>query len=175
MIYVTVACQTALAGVFLFSIASKVRSRRAYEEFVSAVIAMQVLPQLWTRPAALATIAGELTTVVLLAISATVPAGFIVAAGLLTVFTAAISTAIRRGRRAPCRCFGASATPLGRLHIVRNLALVAACLVGLSSALDSAGSVPHPGGLIISLGVAAIAALLVLRVDDLANLLGSDG
>jgi len=174
MIYLTVGCQAALTAVFLFSVASKVRSRRAYEEFVSAVIAMRVLPQPWTRPAALATVAGELATVVLLAVN-TVPAAFVIAAGLLTIFTAAILIAIRRGRRAPCRCFGASTTPLGRLHVVRNLVLLAACLAGLVSVSEGTGSVLHPGGLIISLAGAAIATLFVLRIEDLVSLFGSNG
>jgi hypothetical protein len=175
MIYVAVGCQAALVGVFFFSIAGKVRNRHAYDEFVSSVIAMQVLPQPWTRLAAIATIAAEVATLVLLAIPATVPAGFLVAAGLLTVFTSAILTAIRRGRGAPCRCFGASTTPLGRIHVVRNLVLLAACLVGLASIANGSGNAPHPSGLLISLGAAAITLLFVLRLDDLVSLFGSNG
>lgn len=49
----------------------------------------------------------------------------IVAAVVLVVFTGLILIRITEGHRPPCACFGAwSATPLGAVHIVRNLALI---------------------------------------------------
>lgn len=170
MIYVASGCQAALIGVFLFSIAGKVRSRHAYHDFVSSLVAMRVLPERWTRPAAIATIAGETLTVPLLAIPATVPVGFLVAAGLLTIFTAAILAALRRGELAPCRCFGASTTPLGKIHVVRNMVLFTACLAGLFSVVNEGGSTWHPGGLLLSWMVAATLVLFVVRLDDLVHL-----
>ncbi|MCG5221011.1 MauE/DoxX family redox-associated membrane protein [Streptosporangium soli] len=174
MIYVVVGCQAALIGVFLFSVVGKIRTRHAYDEFVSSVVAMRALPRSWTRSAAIATIAAEAAAVALLAIPATVPAGFLLAAGLLTIFTVAISNAVRHGRRAPCRCFGASTTPLGRVHMVRNLVLLSACLAGLTAIWRETWAAPHLGGLVISLGAAAIIVLLVVRLDDLVGLFGSD-
>ena len=44
----------------------------------------------------------------------TVIAGLAAAGATLTVMTAGILAALRRGRRGTCRCFGASDTPLGR-------------------------------------------------------------
>jgi hypothetical protein len=110
---------------------------------------------------------------VLLAAPATVPAGFLLGAGLLVVFTGAILQAIRRERRTPCHCFGASTTPLGMPHAIRNALLLAACAAGFAGTLWSVEPARNPGGLVVALTVAAAAVLLVVRLDDIVELLGS--
>ena len=95
-------------------------------------------------------------------------AGFAVAAGLLAVFTGAIVLSLRRGNAAPCRCFGASSTPLGPRHVARNAVLVALALLGLVAAL-----VPGPAdlaGLVVAGAAGVVAGVTITAFDDIAAL-----
>lgn len=52
---------------------------------------------------------------------------------LFIVFTAFLLRVMGEGRRPVCACFGAwSARPLGRGHVVRNIALIGASIVALA-------------------------------------------
>ncbi|NUR28377.1 MAG: hypothetical protein HOV83_21465 [Catenulispora sp.] len=78
-------------------------------------------------------------------------------------------TVLRRGAAAPCRCFGASTTPLGPRHVARNVALIVACLAGLAGSLAD-GALHLPLTLVAAAFGAAL-GLLVTRLDDVAELL----
>jgi hypothetical protein len=123
-------------------------------------------PRQWIRVVSMATVASEATVVVLLVVPATAVAGFLSATGILAVFTAAILSAVRRGQRAPCRCFGASDTALGLPHVLRNALLLAVCALGLTGAAADTPAA-HPGAVALALTFSAVALLLVLRFDDL--------
>ncbi|MEH1125616.1 MauE/DoxX family redox-associated membrane protein [Micromonospora sp. CPCC 206061] len=171
MAYLVIACQAMLIGVFAASTITKVRSRRAYADFRRSVEAFRVLPPTWSRMAARATVTGEAAVVLLLALPLTAPIGFALAAGLLCAFTVAIVLALRGGRTAPCRCFGASAEPLSRTHLIRNLLLLTLSLTGLATGAIRTDPARDPAGLTLSLAVAAVAALFVVRFDDVVALL----
>jgi hypothetical protein len=168
--YVVLWSRAAVAGVFLVSLAGKVRGRAALAEFVSSVGALEVVPRRWSRPAAYGAVAAEGSALLLVAIPATVPLGLASGAVLLSAFTAAIAAALRRGVRTPCRCFGASTTRLGLPHVVRNLALVAVCATGLVAAAPATDPARHPDGVATALVGAATVVLLVARFDDLVEL-----
>ena len=81
----------------------------------------------------------------------------------------------------PCRCFGASAAPLRRLHAVRSGALATLALVALgllagagagAGRLTVAGLLTglHPGGAALAAVSAAVLALLTIYFDDIAEL-----
>jgi hypothetical protein len=170
--YLVLACRATVFGIFLFSVATKVRGRTAYREFVASVAALNVVPPRWVAPAARGTVLGESAVVLLLAWSRTAPVGFLLGAGLLAAFTAVIVAVMGQGRRQPCRCFGASTTPLGLPHVVRNAVLLVACATCAVGqwAVGSPGW--HPGGLAVALTAAAVAVLFVVRLDDVVALLG---
>ncbi len=112
----------------------------------------------------------ELATAALLAVDVTALAGLGVGAALLIVFTMAISSVLRRGTSASCRCFGASAQPLGRRHLVRNAILLSIAAAGVAgapptTALGAAGW--NPAALLVSGFVAVVLAALVISYDDL--------
>ncbi|MER7043375.1 MauE/DoxX family redox-associated membrane protein [Streptomyces jumonjinensis] len=172
MIYLVFACRILLAGVFLTALAGKVRNKAAFDEFAVSVERLGRLPRRVSRAVAVAVAAGEAAAVALLAAGPTVPAGFALGVLLLLGFTAGIVRALRAGSAAPCRCFGASVTPLGPVHVVRNLVLAAVGGAGGAAALTgpATGWPPHPGGAAVA-GVAALVALvLVVRLDDLTAL-----
>ncbi|MEV6398955.1 MauE/DoxX family redox-associated membrane protein [Streptomyces sp. NPDC051907] len=171
MIYLLFACRVLLVGVFLVAVAGKLRGRAAFDEFAASIRAMRLLPRRLAAPAAAAVAATEAAVVVLLAWPAAVPAGFALAAALLIVFTAGIALALRRGRREPCRCFGASAAPLGPVHVVRNLFLALAAAAGLVLSLaEGAHWPPNAGAGALALTAGVIGVLLVVRLDDLTAL-----
>ena len=135
---VEVACRLLIAAVFVAALAGKASSRLAYSGFVRSLREMAVLPADAVRTAALLSVLTEALVVVLMLtpFRLAAMAGFVVAAGLLAVFTMVIARSLRRGDRTPCRCFGVATTPLGREHIVRNIGLIAVCAVGAASTLS---------------------------------------
>ncbi|WP_405656475.1 MauE/DoxX family redox-associated membrane protein [Streptomyces sp. RK9] len=142
----------------------------AFAAFLASVRSLRVVPPALVRPVALTVIAGEAAVCVLLAVPArgATTAGLLVAAALLTAFTVGIAAALRRGATAPCRCFGASSTPLGTPHLVRNAVLCALALAGALGA-PTAADAPPGGGLVA--GVAGlVAGALVTQLDHLLAL-----
>ncbi|UWE09719.1 MauE/DoxX family redox-associated membrane protein [Actinacidiphila bryophytorum] len=171
MQYVDIASRLLLLTVFLLALAGKISSRSAWQEFVESIRAMAVIDRAKAPAAAVATAVAEAAVVVLAAVPVRLAgsAAFVVAAGLLGCLTVAVTAVVRRGAPVPCRCFGASETPLGVPHVVRNLILVATALLGLAASLVQG----H-----FNFGLCAVVAvfgaglgLLMARWDDLVSLL----
>ncbi|GIH45143.1 Methylamine utilisation protein MauE [Microbispora rosea] len=170
MAYLFAFCRLLTGIVFLMSAVSKLRGRAAYEEFTAATRALVRLP---SRPVAALVVAAEIAVAPLLAWRPTVLAGFCVALGLLVAFTAAIVVALRRGRRVSCRCFGASAVPVGAGHLARNAVLIVAAAAGAVQA--GAGGVQAGAGAVFAgLGPAGLAAV-ALAAGAVAVLLSAIG
>ncbi|GIH73963.1 MauE/DoxX family redox-associated membrane protein [Planobispora longispora] len=168
MDYLVVAVRCALFVVFAASLVSKVRGRVSFASFTASLPGFGV-PAGRARGVAGAVVAAEAAVLVLLALPDTVPFGFALATALLAVFSWAMARVLRRGARVPCRCFGASATPVSVLHVTRNLVLACAALTaGAFSA--AAGQPPHPAGLMIAAATGAVLAALVITLDDIAGL-----
>jgi hypothetical protein len=170
MSYLVIGARVLLLGVFVVALAGKLRRRAAFDEFRRSIAELRVLPRNWSLAAALAVTAAEAAIIVLLGLPYTVLPGFGLAAVLLVVFTTGIVLALRRGQRAPCRCFGASAAPLGPAHVVRNLILTAAGVTGLIAAFAAGTAGVQPGGIAVTLAAAAVGVLIVVRLDDLVAL-----
>ncbi|HEY9410410.1 MAG TPA: MauE/DoxX family redox-associated membrane protein [Jiangellaceae bacterium] len=172
MPHVVLACQALLVLVFAISVAGKVRDSAAFAEFVGAT--RRLLPaSIGARPArwiAAGVVGAEVTAVVSLLLPVSTVLGFLLALVLLAGFTAAVLLALRRGERAPCRCFGTSTHPLGAAQVVRNAILLAAAALGGIGAVSSPAEVIEPGGVAIALLAAGLVALPVLLADDIADL-----
>ncbi|GAA0393656.1 hypothetical protein GCM10009530_51350 [Microbispora corallina] len=181
MAYLFTFCRLLTGIVFLMSAVSKLRGRAAYEEFTAATRALTRLP---ARPVAVLVVAAEVAVAPLLAWPPTALAGFCVALGLLVAFTAAIAVAVRRGRRVPCRCFGASAVPVGPGHLARNAVLIVMTAAGaIQAGAIRAGALPAVSGVVPAdlgpAGVAAVAlaagaaAVLLSAIGEIAGLFTS--
>ncbi|WP_338106225.1 MauE/DoxX family redox-associated membrane protein [Micromonospora zingiberis] len=170
--YLAVACRALVFGVFLCSLASKLRGPAAYSSFVASTGGLLGRPRrgVAVGVAAAGTVMAEAAVTVLVVIPATAPTGLTLAAALLVAFSVAIVLAMRGGRRAPCRCFGASETPLGLPHVARNMLLAVVCLGGLVATTAATGVGRHPAGVAVALAVAAAVLPFVLRLDDLVAL-----
>jgi hypothetical protein len=167
--YVFLAARCLLGVVFAVSAASKVRGRPAFRAFSAWITGLPVLTTGIRRVLALLIPAVEVAIVVLLALPGTVVAGLWLAAATMAVFAAGTLVIVRRGVAEPCQCFGASTTPLQTRHTVRNAALCAVALTGVLA--SQALTAPRqPVGVALSVGVAVVAALVVVFLDDLAVL-----
>src|SRR5262245_60135190 len=172
MSYLLLLCRAILAGVFIASLISKVRSGRAYAAFRRSIDAWQVVPRRWSAPIAPAVATGEAAVVLLLALLRTVPIGCVAAALLLSAFTVGISVVRRRRRAVTCRCFGASTTEVVAAHLVRNVLLLVLCVTGVVTAVTVDGPQPTAAGAVLALLVAAVGVLIVVRLDDIVALTG---
>jgi hypothetical protein len=167
--YVLVACRVLLLLVFVASALGKIRSRTARVGFVQSLRDLRLVPDGTVRAVAAGVIGGEVGAVLLLAAPATVPVGLALAGALLVAFTVSILVTLRRGVRAPCRCFGSAALPLGRRHVLRNgllLAVVALCALSLASTPTQA----HPAGLAVAAAAGLTGGALLVFFDELVEL-----
>lgn len=161
-------CRLLLAVVFVLAAASKARGRKSLAEFIQTLERFG-FPRSWAGvPLAVSVLLAEALAALLLLAAPRV--GYALALVLFTGFTAGIALALRRGEAVACRCFGASETPLGAAHLVRNGLLIAVTLSGAVSHWLGPG-VPPPLGMSVIVGfVGALAGLFVTRWDDLVFL-----
>ncbi|TDD21524.1 MauE/DoxX family redox-associated membrane protein [Nonomuraea diastatica] len=158
-----VACQVLLGVVFAVSAFTKLRSGAAVRSFAAS---LTMVPESLRLPAAGAVAAGEAVTAVLMLIP---QAGLALSAILLAGFTLVIMVSIRKGVRAPCRCFGFSATPLGRVHLVRNALLLLVVVLGGTGLIFSGGP-PDAAGLAVAVPAGLAGAIVLIAFDDIAGL-----
>ncbi len=171
MYYIGLTARLLLVLVFVAAAAGKTWRHSSFRAFASSLAALRLFPRRLTTSVAMATVAAEAVTAALLAVPATAGAGLVLAMVLLGVFVAGILAARRGGRRVLCRCFGATGTPLGMSHVIRNALLAAVAAVGLVAMAATSTSGPaHPGGLAIAGATAAVGALVVVRMEDLLAL-----
>jgi hypothetical protein len=178
----SVAVLSLAACVFAASAAAKLHSRAAYRSFRAGLRETALMPQGPMPTVAAALPGAEAVTAVGLGIAAvlvaTEGAGAIAAAEaalavacVLTVtLTAGVAVVMRRGTQARCACFGARSTrPLGGAHLLRNLVLLAVLAAGLASSPLGHGHL-GPADTIVAAAAGAVAALLFIRWEDLAEL-----
>jgi hypothetical protein len=163
-----IALRIMLAVVFAVAFGSKLRSRAAYAEFADSLGDIGWLRG-GRRAVAAAVPAAEAAVVVLLALPWTVLAGFTATLVLLAAFTVVTGREAARGHRVLCRCFGAGTARIGPTQILRNVLLAAGAAAGLAIEPGSHGAA-GAAGLVVAIGVALLAALALIRWDDLAYL-----
>lgn len=121
-------CRTALVIVMALAAIGKLR---APGELVGAMRAMGLPRRISHRAGAVVVALAELTAAVTLVLAPV--AGYLIALGLVAGFTAGLVSAIHRRTTESCRCFGASAQPIGPSHLVRNAVLLAIAVTGLAT------------------------------------------
>jgi uncharacterized membrane protein len=159
--YLRTAGAALIAVVFAVSSVAKFRDFRGFARSVPVLVPM---PAIAVRPVSVAVVAAEAGAAVLVVVPVTATAGFVLASLLLLAFAAAIGTALRRGRPASCRCFGAADTPVGPRHLARNAML---CCFAVLGAL-APGGLPSVAGAAVAVAAGGVAAVLVIAMDDIA-------
>lgn len=173
MRYLVLVAAGTLWVVFAVSAASKLRGHASYTAFVTSTRRLLPTRFRWARQAALLVVVAE--TAIVLALPVVPVVGLAAGAALLGAFSVAIVGAVRRGVSAPCRCFGASARPLGVAQAVRNalLALFAVGGAAAASAVPDPLAGAHPAGVALAGFGALVLAVLTISFDDVADLLTS--
>ncbi|MET8996265.1 MauE/DoxX family redox-associated membrane protein [Amycolatopsis sp. Hca4] len=159
MEYLRAVATALIAVVFAASAFSKLRDFRG---FARSVPALAPVPARWVTPVSVTVVAAEPASAGLVLVTAV--AGFVLATALLLAFTVAIAASLRRGRRAPCRCFGATETPVGPRHLVRNALLICFAVLG-AFAPDH---LPPAAGAVVAFAAGVVLAVLVVAMDDIA-------
>ncbi|WP_083983445.1 MauE/DoxX family redox-associated membrane protein [Actinomadura hibisca] len=171
MLYVSFACRLTLAAVMVLAAVAKLRSPGA---FAASLKDFDFIPARLRRPLAVLVSAVELVVALLLAVPATVTAGFLVAALFCCALTAVPVLVVARGQQVTCACFGASETPMGGWHIARNATLLAAAVLGSAVALTVGDGVPgEMAGIVLAVVSAGVLTALTVFVDDIAALFRS--
>jgi len=172
--YVVLSVRCLLGAVFLTSAFTKLRNRRAFEEFTRTVRQLGA-PRGLVKAVALAVAISEASIPSLLVSPAPLVTGIGLglAIVLLGAFVAGILRTLRRGTAVPCRCFGSSTTPLGRRHVVRNALLTAAAATGLVGVITGAPNAPTAGGAVLAAVVGLVGAVLVVMFDDVVDLVAA--
>lgn len=177
MVYAVLTIRLVLAEVFLVSVLTKLRTRRAFGEFTTAVRRLGGLPTPLAAPAAVVVVTAEAGTVVLLAapgLDGDATAGLLLAGALLLGFAVVLARALRRGAAGPCRCFGGPDGPIGLRDVARNGVLVACALAGAvmtSAGSAGSGAAVAPAAAALCLLGASVAVGAVVLLDDLLDLL----
>ncbi|MFJ4498802.1 MauE/DoxX family redox-associated membrane protein [Streptomyces sp. NPDC088864] len=166
MVYVVVACRALLALVFLVSAVGKLRGRGAFGAFVAEIRAWRLVPARSVPVVAGGVVVAEAAVPVLSVVPVSAPFGPLVAGFLVAVFTLGIALTRRRGVSARCACFGRTATPLGRRHLVRNVLLLGAVGVALAPVTEP-GTAP---AVLVAVGSGALGALLITTMDEITAL-----
>lgn len=118
-------------------------------------------------------ITGEAASAVLLLVPWTAVAGAVLAGGVLAVLTAGVVVVLRRRMAVTCACFGSSGSTIAPVHAVRNGLLLLGALV---AAVTSWVGPRVPTDLVtaaVAVGVGAVLAVVITRLDDFAFLLAS--
>lgn len=170
MAYLAVCCRAGLATVFLLAVAGKAAGRRPFREFAGSIARMRVLPPRAAVPVAAVTISAEAAIAVMIMspFQATGIVGCLLAAVLSVTFSVAVVVSLRRGNRAPCRCFGRSVTPLGARHVIRDAILLAFAAAGAVTC--AAGGTAHAAGAAVAAGAGLFLGLAIAAYDELAAL-----
>jgi thiol-disulfide isomerase/thioredoxin len=166
MDWVSVSARLVLAAVFAIAAAAKLLDQAGVRETLRAFRA----PSGLVPATAIALPVAEALVSAALLITPTARAGGVIGAVLLSVFTAGVIAALRRGERPDCHCFGqATSTPIGRGTVVRNAALIA---LGVLAATAAAPDLPswldeRDGAELAALGLGlATVALAALAISS---------
>lgn len=169
--YGILAARVLVGVVFAASAIGKLRGVTALRDFEEAVRGMG-LPAFLVRPVAFTVVAAECAIPLLVAAPLGAAAGLSLAAVMLMGFTVVIAGLLRRDAPASCHCFGGSSLPVGARHLVRNGFLLLVAMTGAVEEFAGARPARDLSGCAVTAFGAVVGALLVIRLDDLAELMG---
>lgn len=98
-------------------------------------------------------------------------AGFVLATGLLVVFTAVLVRALTQRRQVSCNCFGRQQRRISWYDVGRNGALLAVCVGGMVAAVVVSGRGPDLALLLVLGLMAAVYGLLATGLEDVVDTL----
>lgn len=165
---VLIFCRVVVASVFALSATGKALDFRAFRESVSD---FRLLPHSWSKAMAWSFLGAEIVIVLLMAIGKnTLLIGFLLATGLLVVFSVALVVALHRNARMICNCFGRTERPISPYDVARNALLVLCCLAGVQALVGPSYGLAVVDHVLIGL-IAASFVVLVTNLRDVVETL----
>ncbi|WP_312218392.1 MauE/DoxX family redox-associated membrane protein [Brevundimonas sp.] len=165
--YIGEICRFYVMLVLLAAAAGKLRNIRAFQ---NALEALTGVSSKWSRGATLYLITAEgLVGLLLLFGGEAARIGMMAAAALFLVFLSVISLALTRRSTVACNCFGSSLHTVSGIDLLRSIGLLTACAIYLGQFGDM-NDIAFID-LIAIFGVAMIAALLSIHMQDIKSLL----
>jgi Methylamine utilisation protein MauE len=157
-------CRVAIALLFALAFAGKIRNIRAFQE---AVVDFRLLPANWSKKLAVVFLTGEfLACACVVSGGFLLLAGFLLATGLLMLFSAGLLTVIQRRMKITCNCFGWTDRRVSGYDIVRNAVLILCSLSGAWTSITASQN--------LTMGefglIALIAVYFVVLMTNLANI-----
>ncbi|GAB2945473.1 hypothetical protein GCM10027280_37950 [Micromonospora polyrhachis] len=179
-----VGAEALLCVVFGVAASAKLHSRDALDTFARGLFDLRMLARWAVQPVAVlvAIIEAAVSVALLVAclgqlglplgadVAVLGTAALTVGLGFLCCLTATIMLALRRGVRAACPCFGRSAVPLGRRHVIRNSGLVSVAVIGIVGHLVVPSSTPPVGGLLVAVLAGLVLAWPFVFFDEMVGL-----
>lgn len=165
--YIGEACRFYAMLVLFAAAIGKAGAVRAFQGTLETIFG---LTSPWSRIATLALIVLEGGVATLLLVGGDVArAAMMIAAALFVAFLVTISTVLAKRTPVACNCFGGSSHRISGFDLARSAGLLAACAVYFAppARVASLSAV----GLVLMFGVAAITALLSVRLSDVAFLM----
>jgi hypothetical protein len=114
-IYLLAFCKITLGLLFLISFFSKLRT---FSQYVNTINDFRLLPESFTRLAAVLVLISELLIVLFLFKWQVI--AFCLASMLLLIFSAAFASVLVRNIQTTCNCFGTSQHPISQVDLFRN-------------------------------------------------------
>ncbi|MET9451124.1 MauE/DoxX family redox-associated membrane protein [Streptomyces cinerochromogenes] len=161
-----------LTAVFLSAVVGKVGRAGAFSAFADSLRPLAAVSGPAVRAVALAVVAveGAVCLALILPYTPATVAGLLAATVLLAVFTVVIARSVGSGTTVRCRCFGRSAAPLGRAHVVRNGLLASVAGAGAVAEVTGSAGGLDPGLAAVAWCAGAVAGGLVTVAEDLVSL-----
>ncbi len=127
--YLLALCRIVIGLIFMISFTGKVRNLPAFENAISH---FRLLPAWAEKPVALLSLVGEFVVIILLVSgNRFLSVGFGLGALLLTIFSVALISVLKRSIQTSCNCFGLTERPVSRSDIARNVGFASCALCGL--------------------------------------------
>lgn len=156
-------CRLTIGLTFAWAVFGKLRDLSAFQ---AAVVDFRVLPPALSRSAAWVSLLAECAIILMLGMGKTLLLpGFVLAAGLLMLFSVALGLVLRRNRQVSCNCFGVTKRRVSPYDVARNLLLMVGSLVGSWTSLVAIQ--PVAASALILLGLMALG--LIILVTNLAD------
>jgi hypothetical protein len=168
--YLLTFCRLVIGLTFILSFVAKARD---IGQFAETIGRFELLPRHWTKATAGLFLGGEAAVVILLiAGGPLLPLAFALAGLLLLLFTLALLSALQRGIKTSCHCFGAGDKPLTYYDLGRNAGfiLLAAAGLGIAGATGTLPALAFIEHLFIFI-IAAVFVLLWTNLSEIAALL----
>ena len=165
--YIGEACRFYVMLVLFAAAIGKVGGVRAFQGTLATVFG---ITGPWSRVVALAVIVLEGGVGTLLLFGGEVArVAMMIAAALVVIFAATISTVLARRTPVACNCFGGSSHVISGFDLARSASLLAACAFYFAQYTPVASF--SFIGLVLMFGVAVITATLSVRLSDIAFLM----